>query len=97
MSDDLKNLEQAKQRISDALEINAAEALSISQSEGKKIEEAVDFGALLGRAQMADRLSKITDAVSLSVLKEIKESKKYKALKGITFTKARLSAVIWLF
>ncbi|SHO55012.1 MarR family transcriptional regulator [Vibrio quintilis] len=88
MSDDLKNLEQAKQRISDALEINAAEALSISQSEGKKIEEAVDFGALLGRAQMADRLSKITDAVSLSVLKEIKESKKYKALKGITFTKS---------
>lgn len=88
MSDEMKKLASAQQALSDAKEINAAEALSISQSEGERLGEAVDFGALLGRAQMAERLSKITDAVSLSALKEIKESKQYKALKGITFSKS---------
>lgn len=88
MSDELKQLMTAQQALSDAQELNAAEALTISQSEGTKLGEAVDLGALLGRAQMAERLSKITDAVSLSTLKEIKESKKYKALKGITFSKS---------
>ncbi|MBY8217225.1 MarR family transcriptional regulator [Vibrio fluvialis] len=88
MSNEMKQLMTAQQALSDAKEINAAEALTISQSEGTKLGEAVDLGALLGRAQMAERLSKITDAVSLSALKEIKESKKYKALKGITFAKS---------
>ncbi|HDY7906120.1 MarR family transcriptional regulator [Vibrio vulnificus] len=88
MSDEMKQLVVAQQALSDAQELNAAEALTISQSEGTKLGEAVDLGALLGRAQMAERLSKITDAVSLSALKEIKESKKYKALKGITFSKS---------
>jgi hypothetical protein len=68
---ELKNLEQASQALEDAYELNAAEALTISQSEGTKLGEAVDLGALLGRAQMAERLSKITDVVSLSALKEI--------------------------
>ena len=83
-----KVLAELENKVQQAKEINAAEAISISQSEGKRLGEAVDFGALLGRAQMADRLSKITDAVSLSALKEIKESKQYKALKGITFAKS---------
>ncbi|MDA5312302.1 MULTISPECIES: MarR family transcriptional regulator [Vibrio] len=88
MSDEMKQLVTAKQALSDAQEIDAAEALTISQNEGTRLGEAVDLGAILGRAQMAERLSKITDAVSLSALKEIKESKKYKALKGITFSKS---------
>ncbi|EGQ9240097.1 MarR family transcriptional regulator [Vibrio vulnificus] len=88
MSDEMKQLVVAQQALSDAQELNAAEALTISQNEGTKLGEAVDLGALLGRAQMAEKLSKITDAVSLSALKEIKESKKYKALKGIAFSKS---------
>ncbi|EJG1819085.1 MarR family transcriptional regulator [Vibrio parahaemolyticus] len=88
MSNELKKLETAQQALSDAKEINAAEALTISQSKGQMLGGAVELGALLGRAQMAEKLSKITDVVSLSALKEIKESKQYKALKGITFAKS---------
>lgn len=43
MSDELKQLMTAQQALSDAQELNAAEALTISQSEGTKLGEAVDL------------------------------------------------------
>ncbi|HDM8036037.1 TPA: MarR family transcriptional regulator [Vibrio fluvialis clinical-1] len=87
MSEELKRLEHAQKALNDAKEMNAAEALSISQNMGDVLGNAIDFGALVGRAQMAASIAKITDAVSLSILKEIKETKQYKLLKGTKFQK----------
>ncbi|MFV8387573.1 MarR family transcriptional regulator, partial [Vibrio parahaemolyticus] len=49
MSNELKKLETAQQALSDAKEINAAEALTMAQSS----QASIDIGMYLGRIQMA--------------------------------------------
>lgn len=77
---ELKKLEQMTQSLSDAQEINAAEALSMASSHGVSL----DIGVFLGRVQMAQSFATMADVVSLSTLKEIRDSGKYKELKGRT-------------
>lgn len=78
MSDEIKRLENAQRALNDAREINAAEAINIAAS----TDSNIDIGMVLGRVQMAHAVSSFADAVSLATLKEIKESKKYRGLKG---------------
>jgi len=80
MSNELKKLETAQQALSDAKEINAAEALTMAQSS----QASIDIGMYLGRIQMAQSFAIFADTVSLSALKEIKEAKAYRELKGRT-------------
>ncbi|KGK15314.1 MarR family transcriptional regulator [Vibrio navarrensis] len=68
------------QSLSDAQEINAAEALSMASSHGVSL----DIGVFLGRVQMAQSFATMADVVSLSTLKEMRDSGKYKELKGRT-------------
>ncbi|KYN89498.1 MarR family transcriptional regulator [Vibrio cidicii] len=77
---ELKKLEQMTQSLSDAQEINAAEALSMASSHGVSL----DIGVFLGRVQMAQSFATMADVVSLSTLKEMRDSGKYKELKGRT-------------
>ncbi|WJG24297.1 MarR family transcriptional regulator [Vibrio furnissii] len=77
---ELKRLEQMTQSLSDAQEINAAEALSMASSHGVSL----DIGVFLGRVQMAQSFATMADVVSLSTLKEMRDSGKYKELKGRT-------------
>ncbi|XAG86657.1 MarR family transcriptional regulator [bacterium 19MO03SA05] len=77
---ELKELEKMTQSLSDAQEINAAEALSIASSHGVSL----DIGVFLGRVQMAQSFATMADVVSLSTLKEMRDSGKYKELKGRT-------------
>ncbi|EJE8547013.1 MarR family transcriptional regulator [Vibrio vulnificus] len=78
MSDEMKQLVTAQQALSDAQELNAAEAISIASSHGASL----DIGVFLGRVQMAQSFATMADVVSLSTLKEIRDSGKYKELKG---------------
>ncbi len=80
MSNELTKLETAQQALSDANEINAAEALTMAQSS----QASIDIGMCLGRIQMAQSFAIFADTVSLSALKEIKEAKAYRELKGRT-------------
>lgn len=87
MTNELKTLKEAQTKLSQAEEVNTAEAIMVSQTEGDKRSSAIDFGALLGRAQIAASFSKMSSVLELMTIKEIKESKKYKELKGIPFLK----------
>lgn len=80
MSDELKQLAQAQQSLERAEEINTAEAIIQSQHD----QSSLDMGILLGRIQMSQAFEKIHGVVSLSAMKEIKEQKKYRELKGRT-------------
>ncbi len=85
---ELKKLEQMTQSLSDAQEINAAEALSMASSHGVSL----DIGVFLGRVQMAQSFATMADVVSLSTLKEMRDSGKYKELKGRTINLGPTSA-----
>ncbi|MDN3701604.1 MarR family transcriptional regulator [Vibrio artabrorum] len=80
MSDEMKKLAVAQQTLSDAQELNAAEALNMATS----AEASIDIGMFLGRVQMAQSFAVFAETVSLSTLKEMKETKRYRELKGRT-------------
>ncbi|ARR10324.1 hypothetical protein Vc3S01_p20209 (plasmid) [Vibrio campbellii] len=80
MSKESKELAVMQQALDDAKEINAAEAISISNS----VNASIDIGMFLGRVQMAQSFANFAETVSLSALKEIKETKGYRELKGRT-------------
>ncbi|MEF1256984.1 MarR family transcriptional regulator [Vibrio sp. M260112] len=82
MSDELKRLEKASQNLEDAVEMNAAEALSIANSNGADITT----GMLIGQIKVSQAFGNFANAISLSFLKEVKETKSYKALKGQRIT-----------
>nr|WP_050908322.1 hypothetical protein [Vibrio harveyi] len=82
MSDELKRLEKASQNLEDAKEMNAAEAINMSNS----VNASIDIGMFLGRVQMAQSFANFAETVSLSALKEIKETKGYRKLKGRTLS-----------
>ncbi len=79
---ELKKLEQASQALEDACELNAAEAISLANSSGANITTAM----LIGQIKISQAFGNFANAISLSFLKEVKESKSYKALKGQRFT-----------
>ncbi len=79
---ELKKLEQASQALEDAYELNAAEAISLANSSGANITTAM----LIGQIKISQAFGNFANAISLSFLKEVKESKSYKALKGQRFT-----------
>ncbi|HAS6636676.1 MarR family transcriptional regulator [Vibrio parahaemolyticus] len=80
MSEESKELAVMQQALDDAKEINAAEAINISNS----ANASIDIGMFLGRVQMAQSFAIFAETVSLSALKEIKETKGYRELKGRT-------------
>lgn len=79
---ELKKLEQASQVLEDAFELNAAEAINLAHGSGDNITTAM----LVGQIRVAQAFGNFADAISLSFLKEVKETKSYKALKGQRFT-----------
>ncbi|MFV8386144.1 MarR family transcriptional regulator, partial [Vibrio parahaemolyticus] len=79
---ELKKLEQASQVLEDAFELNAAEAINLAHGSGDNITTAM----LIGQIRVAQAFGNFANAISLSFLKEVKETKSYKALKGQRFT-----------
>ncbi|EAQ65841.1 hypothetical protein MED121_01480 [Marinomonas sp. MED121] len=77
-------LAKAENALEQAEEMNAVEALNDASSQGDNAN--IDVGLILGRLQMSQTMAKFADAVSLSVLKQVKEGKSYRALKGKVIT-----------
>ncbi|MGO2233493.1 MAG: MarR family transcriptional regulator [Marinomonas sp.] len=77
-------LAKAENALEQAEEMNAVEALNDASSQGDNAN--IDVGLILGRIQMSQTIAKFADVVTLSALKEIKETKRYRALKGKVIT-----------
>ncbi|MDC5755211.1 MarR family transcriptional regulator [Vibrio europaeus] len=86
MTNQHRQLQEAQKRAEEAEEINAVEAFTISNGKGIDKASSLSLGALLGQIKAANSFSKIATGVSLAAFKQIKESKEYKALKGISLS-----------
>ena len=82
MAKELQQITEAQEQLKQAEEINVIEAIGESTNQHANI----DVSMILGRLQMSQTMAKFADAVSLSILKDIKETKSYRELKGKTFT-----------
>ena len=84
MAKELQQIEQAKEQLREAEEMNGFEAIVEAGSQGEAAN--IDVSLILGRIQMSQTFAKFASAVSLSVMKQVKESKSYRELKGKTIT-----------